>query len=75
TIDEKATEYANSVELEKETYIGDVETAYTCGYLQAESDLICELWSTKQFTVSKIAEMLGKRVMEVRNALNQKEWK
>lgn len=75
TIDDKATEYAKSVNLEEETYIGDVETAYTFGYMQAESDLICKLWSTDQFTISKISEMLGKSIMQVKNALNHREWK
>lgn len=75
TIDDKATEYVKSTKLEKETYIGDVETGYVCGYLQAESDLICKLYETRQFTLSKIAEILGKRLMEVRNAVNQREWK
>ena len=74
TIDQKANEYTDAVELDENTYPGDVETAFTCGYLQAESDLICKLWETEQFTMSKIAEMLGRSLMEVRNAVNQKQW-
>jgi len=70
TIEEKADKYA------KETifYVGDIVTCYECAYLQAESDLIRKLFKTKQFTMSKIAELLDKRLMEVRNAINCKEW-
>jgi hypothetical protein len=75
TIDEKANEYAESVELSEGTYKGDVETAYTCGYLQAESDLIKKLKEGDEFTMSKIAEMLGKSLMEVRNAFIVDDWK
>lgn len=75
TIDKKAAEYTDTVELDENTYPGDVETAYVCGYMQSESDLICKLWETNQFTMSKIAEMLDKSLMETRNAVNQKEWR
>lgn len=80
-IDEKAEAYANSAgseNIQKSDlgwYIGEVETAYTCGYMQAESDLIRKLWETDQFTMSKIAEMLNKRLIEIRNAINCTDWK
>lgn len=74
TIRQKTAKYVKETELDKNTYTGDIETCYECAYLQAESDLITKLWETEQFTMSKIAEMLDKRLMEVRNAINNKEW-
>lgn len=40
TLDQKAAEYAKSVKLEEKTYVGDVETAFTSGYMQAVSEFI-----------------------------------
>jgi len=74
TIEEKADKYAKETILDNNTYVGDIVTCYECAYLQAESDLIRKLFKTKQFTMSKIAELLDKRLMEVRNAINCKEW-
>lgn len=73
-IEDRIKKYIECVKLEEQTYIGDVETAYECAYLQAQADLIKKLYLTEEFTRSKIAEMLGLTIMRVRNALNVSDW-
>lgn len=71
TIREKANNYAKSKNSDCPKSIIE---CYECAYLQAESDLICKLFETKQFTMSKIAEMLDKKLIEVMNAISCKDW-
>jgi hypothetical protein len=82
TLDEKAEKYADEVTLEPGTYRGDVVTAYVCGATESgqvdtlvtgtmfdKSRIVHNLASTEFFTISRIAELLGLRVTEVRKIL------